>query len=147
MARWVEALVLLVLAAAGVAWLSRPRPPPKQPRADFEQLGAPEVEWESRAPADPQAHHLAASTAAHGTHTRVRDDGVPSLDGQASFAELGGSTDDRVARITGSLQRRRARTLSRPKTAQAMGMMTPWLEPHFTKNQQQSWWGNDEVVA
>jgi hypothetical protein len=157
MGRAVEALLLLVIAAAGLAVLASyaggsAAPAPAGGAAEV--AGAAESsDGDARPVAGyessmvPPISHLVTSSAAHGTHTRVRPDGRPSLEGKSSFSELGGTTDDRLARMTGALQRRYACTLTKPKTAQAIAMTTPHMEPTLAANQNKCWWGNDNVNA
>jgi hypothetical protein len=144
-------VLLLMLAAAAISYATRQRaaafeerderpPQPPQFRKPSEKL---RVERTSA----PVTRHLHASDATEGTHTLIHENGLPGLEGKSSFAELGTSVDDRMARVHGAHQRRYARTLSRPKTAQAMDMMRPWLEPRMAAGQSRDWWGAEDVNA
>lgn len=158
------ALVLVVFALAAMAFLWRQngakfRAPVYRERvfakgADTSSFAyptpdaAPVAEF-ATAPhaAASAAWHLSNSTAAHGTHALIGRDGRTSLDGRSSFKELGGSTDDRVARVQGSLQRRHARTMTKATTANAMSQFTPWVEPGLTKEERRDWWGEENVFV
>lgn len=147
MARLAEAVVLILIAVAGVALL-RSQFPPAPPAQLAVPASAPEPEptpTRRQPTAAAVAKHLNASTAAHGSHTLQREDGRPSLEGKSSFAGLGNSHDDRVARVRGAQQRRHARTLAQPKTAKALEMMTSWVEPRMTEGQARDWWGSEEA--
>lgn len=93
----------------------------------------------------PPEWHLTNSTAAHGTHPLLDADGRAQLEGRSSFKELTGTTDDRIARVQGALQRRDARTRTKATTANAMAQFAPYVEPHLSKAQRRDWWGNSET--
>jgi len=142
-------VVLLVLAAAAISFAtSREAGQFRAPRPASPMAApmAPDV-YRVEQRASPTARHLRDSNAAEATHTLTHENGLPGLEGKSAFAELGTSVDDRMARVHGEHQRRHARTLSRPRTAQAIDMMRPWLEPRMAAGQSRDWWGAEDVNA
>jgi len=146
-------VVLLVLAAAAISFAtSRAGQPGAAPMAagpaarPAAPMAAPDV-YRVEQRASPTARHLRDSNAAEATHTLTHENGLPGLEGKSAFAELGTSVDDRMARVHGEHQRRHARTLSRPRTAQAIDMMRPWLEPRMAAGQSRDWWGAEDANA
>jgi hypothetical protein len=114
-------------------------------RHSAHHLSASKTQYEGRS----EKWHLGASTAAHGTNrTRRapshnnRNPGHPSLDG-ASAHDLGGSTDERLARVKSAHQRRATRTNARNKGGDAHNMLVPWIAPEFQTSEARDWWDED----
>ena len=140
-------VLLLMLAAAAISYATGQRAATFEERNERPQpqFHEPSEKLRVERTSAPVTRHLHASDATEGTHTLIHENGLPGLEGKSSFAELGTSVDDRMARVHGAHQRRYARTLSRPKTAQAMDMMRPWLEPRMAAGQSRDWWGAEDV--